>query len=134
AVLEEVLHQVVFAVGAVLLERPDVFLGTQCTVVAVEAPDPAFAIFLVAPVLGGRSRRVNVRVDDEILLPVLLVHRAPLSPRPASADRRTVCPSPPVRPAKSRHDRRLCETARKVRPFQRPGGLSASRSGRRPDP
>src|SRR5205085_9082525 len=100
AVLEEVLHQVFFAVGAVLLKRPDVFLGTQRAVVAVEAPDPALAVLLVAPVFRGRIPPVHVAVNDEILLAVLLVHRAPLSPRSVLSDRRTVCPSPPLGPAK----------------------------------
>src|SRR5439155_3884062 len=99
-VFEEVLHQVLFGVGAVLLEGPDVFLGTQRAVVAVEAPDPALAILLVAPVLRSGIPPVHVAVNDEILLAVLLVHRAPLSPRPASADGRTVCPSLPLGPEK----------------------------------
>ena len=83
AIFEEVFHKILFAIFAVLLERPDVFLRAEGTVVVVEAPDPALAV-LVAPVLRACIPPMHVAVNHKILLAVLFVHHPPCSEAPAS--------------------------------------------------
>jgi hypothetical protein len=71
--LEEVVHQVLLGVlRELLLERPEVLLRAQVAVVVVEALDEALAEPVA--VLGPRVPEGDVRVDDEVLLAVLLVH------------------------------------------------------------
>jgi hypothetical protein len=76
-VLEDVLHQVVLGVLLEVLDRP-VRLGRPEALVGVEALDPALGVLLGAryPVVRGSIPVVHVRIDDEVLLAVVLVQGA----------------------------------------------------------
>ena len=79
-VLEDVLHQVVLGVLLEVLDRP-VRLGRPEALVGVEALDPALGVLLGArhPVVRGSIPVVHVRIDDEVLLAVVLVQGASLT-------------------------------------------------------
>src|SRR6185437_4336970 len=70
----DVLHQVVLGVGHELLDRP-VCLGRADALVGMEAFDPALGVLLRAldPVVRSRTPVVHVRIDDEVLLAILLI-------------------------------------------------------------
>src|SRR5262249_2964377 len=76
-VLEDVLHQVVFGVLLEVLYRP-VRLGRTESLVGVETLDPALGVLLGTryPVVRGGVPVMHVAVYHEVLLAVLLVHRA----------------------------------------------------------
>ena len=75
AVGEDVLLEVLRRVLLEVLDRP-VRLRRPKALVGVEALDPALGVLLGAldPVLRARVPEVQVAVEDEVLLPVLLVH------------------------------------------------------------
>ena len=124
AVLEDVLHQVVLGVGHELLDRPVRLLRAEA-LVGVEALDPALGVLLRAldPVGRGRVPVVHVRIDDEVLLAVLLVQG---STPPNSSSRARLRAAPLAR---ARGSRSLSCLIRRPLPAPRGGTTPGARAG-----